>query len=274
MAEERLTGPNYRSWATAMKAALERKGVWDVIALGRSAPARKELIKQVNKTIIDTLEPHVLREVLQSASPWSIWQTVSDRYRDDPFGCVINKAFEYLDCEFAEEEESLTAHILQMERHATTLAAMGMSVPDELQTLLLLKSIRHSRYASVIQVFRKYAQPPTRAHVVDTLLRSTAPSVSTTASVHSDGTSSTISRATEESSTAAAKWSASESPQPTTAEFDTDTINAFARAMLDSPLNGSQEREGAPLSKSKGDASAEIEPLPHRQRCCSHCSCR
>ncbi|TMW59361.1 hypothetical protein Poli38472_004430 [Pythium oligandrum] len=271
---ERLVGSNYAAWAQEMEHELEKKGVWDVIQREKwsrvppstknlSSSARLELQQRqmrANEALIEAMEPHVLRDVLMNADPANLWKVLSAQYANEPYGSVIDKAFAYFDCAYDKKDGSLTKHLQRMGRHVETLAAMGVNVPEELQTLLLLHSLKR-RNSELIKDIRAYKEPPTKGELYKTLLSMEA--CSTKPQIPMERTVSTTS-----STATADTWCSASSRDhgaPDSVSFSEEAVQAVARAMRlvsveptrrepSGPFDRNVKEDSSTLSESSGNS--------------------
>lgn len=207
---EPLNGRNYASWATRVQQQLETEQVWDVVKddpgrLDSSAStvdrrARRKKIDQANAIIVNALETHVLRRALQGASSWNLWKLLGDLYHQGQYGELVDTAFEYMESKL-DARQSMWEHLAHMEHLVQSLASKGLVIPEELQILFLLHSVK-AQSRSTIQELRQRDAPPSKEQVLMELMRCSAASsqASTETATSSVSTASTLERSTPVSS--------------------------------------------------------------------------
>lgn len=223
---EPLNGRNYASWAARVQQQLKSEQVWDVVKddpgrLGSMAStidrrARRKKIDQANAIIVNALETHVLRRALQGASSWNLWKLLGDLYHQGQYGELVDTAFEYMESKL-DGRQSMWEHLAHMEHLVQSLASKGLVIPDELQILFLLHSVK-AQSRSTIQELRQRDTPPSKEQVLMELMRCSA--ASSQASTET-ATSSATSVTTLERSTLASSLSA---------QLQTSSADAKAKA--------------------------------------------
>lgn len=222
-----LNGRNYASWAARVQQQLESEHVWDVVKddpgrLDSSASsvdrrARRKKIDQANAIIVNALETHVLRRALQGASSWNLWKLLGDLYHQGQYGELADTAFEYMESKL-DARQSMWEHLAHMEHLVQALASKGLVIPEELQILFLLHSVK-AQSRSTIQELRQRDTPPSKEQVLMELMRSSAAcsEASTETAMSSATSTTTLQRSTLASSLASL-------PQPSSADVK---VNAF-----------------------------------------------
>jgi hypothetical protein len=264
----KLSGPNHRSWAQGIQERLQKLGLWPLFpepekAKDADASSSRSVVtarRQASRVIVDTLEPHVVRELLLTALPSNLWNVLEEKYRDQAYGSVMDKACAYFDARLDETQMTLDEHIVNLGSRVHELAIMGFSVEEHIQVMTLLRSLKGSRYATFVKDTRRLPEPPTLTSLVEKLLqyrdaqeetsKQAAPLAEITTSIESSSTWGSM---------VSSVATASTSP-----EFTEEIMHAVARAVGASSSDSS--------AQGVGDSTENQAPDQRLQPCA--CSCK